>query len=268
MKRQANNIIKKIVNASWDQQLLIPGSLMKYYKKLGLNEQEAMFILQIIYYQKMENDAFPSINLLCESTTFNESQIMDLIQRLINSGYLKIDEHYDESTDMYYEAYNTQPLFDQLSDLWLKEQGWIDKLTKVYNERENKPAKSSLELVSELEELDIFSIFEGEFGRPLSPIECEKIIKWVEDDKFNKEIITEALKQAVLNGKYSMNYIDRILLEWKKRNIRSIQEIEQANLEFQNSKKKKEPKKPNTSNNYEQDKELWYWLNIESQEGR
>jgi len=275
MKRQTQSLIKKIVASSWHvDQLSIPSALLKYYKKLGLNEQEMMFYLHILNFQKTESKSFPSISDFVERMTADKSDIMKLIQRLVTSGYLKIEDKYDEITDIRYEIYNTKPLLDQLCDIWLQEEGWIHKLEAIYQDHNHnkKDTFSSMELLKGLEEIDIFTVFEREFGRPLSPIECERIVKWVDEDQFSKELIIEALKQAVLIGKFSMMYIDRILFEWKKRNIRTIHDAHQANIEYQERKAKKTSNKKNPTNqnehDYERDKELWYWLNIDTQEGR
>jgi DNA replication protein len=275
MKRQTQGLIKKIITSSWhEDQLSIPCALLKYYKKLGLNEQEMMFYLHILNFQKTEGKSFPGISDLVERMTVNKSDIMKLIQRLVTSGYLRIEDKYDEIADIRYEIYNTKPLLDQLCEIWLQEEGWLHKLETIHqdNAQTKKDTFSSMELLKGLEEIDIFTVFEREFGRPLSPIECERIVKWVDEDQFAKELIIEALKQAVLIGKFSMMYIDRILFEWKKKNIRTIHDANQANIEYQERKSKKTNNKKNSSNqnehNYEHDKELWYWLNIDSQEGR
>lgn len=81
---------------------------------------------------------------------------------------------------------------------------------------------------------NIYTIFEKEFGRPLTPIEFEKINNWLTGHQ--EFIIREGLKRAVLAGKLTFRYIDTILLEWKKNNIRTIQEIEQREADFKNKK--------------------------------
>lgn len=282
MKRRLQNIMKKCIISCWEenQTSILPNALLKYYKKMSLNEQEVMFLLEIAHFQKIDGNSFPGIDELKERMTISSTQIMTIIQRLVTCGYLKIQERYDESTDIHYEKYDIQPLYDHLSDLWMKEEGWMQKLEAVLEQElprelaHDDSMVSSLELLKGLEGSDIFTIFQKEFGRPLSPIECERIVKWIDEDKFSKELILEALKQAVLINKFSMAYIDRILYEWKRKNIRTKHEAEQANIEFLEKKNQRTGKTKNQgqpggkSANQQQDKELWYWLNIESQEGR
>lgn len=275
MSRQSNQILKKLVKSSWENsQIPIPNVFLRYYKKLGLNEQEAMFILHIINFQKLENQPFPAIDSIGNRMAIEDGQIMGIIKRLITSGYLKIEDSYDEVMDMHAEVYNTEPLIDQLTEMWLKEEGWLEKINQLNREKpkEALSTKTSLEHLIDFEKADVFTIFEAEFGRPLSPIECEKIIKWIQDDQFSKYLIVEALRQAVLVNKYSMQYIDRILFEWKKKNIRTKQDVLQANLEYQEKKRsysKNQTKDSKIiSKHSERDKELWFWLDIDSQEGR
>ncbi len=66
---------------------------------------------------------------------------------------------------------------------------------------------------------DIFTAFEKEFGRTLSPFEYEMISGWIEN-KISEELILKALKEASLNDVRNLRYIDKILFEWSKKNIK------------------------------------------------
>nr|WP_290123138.1 DnaD domain protein [Apilactobacillus ozensis] len=67
---------------------------------------------------------------------------------------------------------------------------------------------------------------EQEFGRSLSPIELETISQWMDSDNYSFEMILLALKESVLNQVRSLKYMDRILLNWEKSNIRTPYEVE------------------------------------------
>lgn len=89
-----------------------------------------------------------------------------------------------------------------------------------------------LELKKDIElEEDIYTYIEKNFGRTLSPIEYEQISKWKDN-----ELTRYAIKQAVLNGKYNLKYINAILLNWEKNRITTVQEAQE---ETNNFKKKK-----------------------------
>ena len=93
---------------------------------------------------------------------------------------------------------------------------FYDKL--ILNCKENK---------SEIKETDIFSKFENEFGRSLSPIEYETINNWI-NNGVKEETIISALKEAVLNGVTNLRYIDKIIYEWtKKSNMKEREEYKE-----------------------------------------
>lgn len=63
---------------------------------------------------------------------------------------------------------------------------------------------------------DIFSSFEREFGRTLSPIEYERINSWVSSG-VSEEMIINALNEAVINGSPNIRYVDSLIYQWSKR---------------------------------------------------
>lgn len=88
--------------------------------------------------------------------------------------------------------------------------------------------------VPEKEERNLFTIFEKEFGRPLSPMELETISGWVDADRYPDELILLALKEAVFAGKLHFRYIDRILLEWSRNRVRTAQDAKAYTQKFRN----------------------------------
>ena len=75
----------------------------------------------------------------------------------------------------------------------------------------------------------LFQKIEVEFGRPLSPIEQQTIQAWIVDDHYSVPLIMLALKEAVLNQAYSLKYMDRILLNWEKNNIKTPEQLQNYN---------------------------------------
>ena len=96
---------------------------------------------------------------------------------------------------------------------------------------------------------NIYTIFEKEFGRPLSPVEYEIIKAWITSG-ISEELIKGALKEAVFNNVRNLRYIDKILSEWEKKGFKSVDEVEKK-------KKKKE------SNNPKQELFDYNWLEDE-----
>lgn len=81
-------------------------------------------------------------------------------------------------------------------------------------------------------EKNLVDFVEENFGRTLAPIEYEEIKSW-EDN----ELTRYAIKQAVLNAKYSIKYISKILYEYQKGNIKTVQQAQQREEEFLNRKR-------------------------------
>ena len=83
----------------------------------------------------------------------------------------------------------------------------------------------------------IYDIFETELGRTLSPIEYELVGEWLNDN--SEEILKLALKEATYNGVSNFRYIDRIIHEWKKKGIKTKDDVIKNNQEFRNNKSEK-----------------------------
>ena len=83
----------------------------------------------------------------------------------------------------------------------------------------------------------IFSTFESELGRTLSPMEYEKIKEWITSGNSN-EIIVLALKEAVLNGVNNLNYIDRILDSWRKKGYKNERDVLKEKENYRTKKEK------------------------------
>ena len=101
----------------------------------------------------------------------------------------------------------------------------MKRINKVINETINldmlyEKIAFSLNQIEEKEQTNLYSVFETEFGRTLSPMEYEIINSW-KDNGYTDELITMALKEATYNGVSSLRYIDKIIYEWGKKGIKT-----------------------------------------------
>ena len=85
---------------------------------------------------------------------------------------------------------------------------------------------------------NIFEILESELGKQLSPIEYEIVKAW-KTSNYSDEIIKEAIKEAVYNGVANLRYIDKILYEWAKKNIKTKEDVEKNKKQFREKEKNK-----------------------------
>ena len=81
---------------------------------------------------------------------------------------------------------------------------------------------------------NIYTIVEQEFGRPISPMECEIINTW----DYPIDVIKLAIKEAVSSNNCAIKYIDRIIYNWKKKNIKSVADAEKSIADFRENKKR------------------------------
>ena len=115
----------------------------------------------------------------------------------------------------------------------------MKRINKVINETINldmlyEKLAFSLNQVEEKEDTNLYSIFETEFGRTLSPMEYEIINSWKDND-YTDELIILALKEATYNGVSNLRYIDKIIYEWGKKGIKSKEDVEKNRKQFKNN---------------------------------
>ena len=66
---------------------------------------------------------------------------------------------------------------------------------------------------------------------------------WLDEDHHDADIIKSALREAVISGKLNFRYIDRILFEWKKNGVKTIEQAKSHGQKFR-SYQKSNPKEP------------------------
>lgn len=195
----------------------VPYPLLAHYRKLRLTDTEAMLLIQLLAFKQAEQDDFPSIEQLERRMDVASGTLAPVIRRLLKEGWIGIDEVNDETTGIQSERYNLAGMYDRLAQYLAEEQR-----SAAGGKLSEKPAGAGLR---EEQERNLFVIFEKEFARPLSPMECETISGWVDQDHYPEELILLALKEAVFAGKVHFRYIDRILLEWSRNRVRTAEDV-------------------------------------------
>lgn len=167
---------------------IINENVVKTIKNLDITLKEFLLLLYFINIK-----ALLDLNDIKKVLGFNEEEILNTYTSLITKGLIEVKVFKDSgvvseviSLDMFY-----------------------DKLVMNTKNEENNT--------------DIYSKFESEFGRSISPIEYETINRWLENG-VSEEIITSALKEAVINGASNLRYIDKIIYEWTKKGVKPKEE--------------------------------------------
>lgn len=203
----------------------VPNFLLKYYKIMSISDSEVITLIQLIRICSEEDDLHPTPEKLSECMSATVDEVEKNIKSLLNKGVLAETLYYKESRDEVLTGYDFEPLFEKLSDYWA-----------CARAKDNEKASTKLDgrarRINRNDALAAcYMVFEKEFGRPLSPIEMEKITQWVEYP--GPELAQEALRRAVLIGKRNFRYIDSILLDWKKNNLNNIASIEEFDSNHQ-----------------------------------
>jgi DNA replication protein len=195
----------------------IPYLLLQHYRRLKLTEVEVMLMIHVMAWIEKERNDFPTLEELQGRMSVPPEKVIAALQNLLKAGLLSIDEAVDAISGVQYEKYNLDPLLERLAGCWYDEQEQLRK--------EQEPSDQTVRK-------DIFSIFEKEFGRPLTPMELESITGWLDKDGYPEQLILAGLKEAVFAGKVHFRYIDRILLEWSRNRITTVEQAKEHAQKF------------------------------------
>ena len=210
-----------ILNLLQDKPIVVPRILFNNYRKLNIDEEELIVIMLII---SLGNKIEYNPEIFVQELNMDRHKVMGIISNLMGKNIL--------SLEVIKNGRKTEE-YISLSLLY-------DKLLNIIIDTDEGKVKI---------DNSIFSVFENELGRLLSPMELEQIKEWVTTIK-NDELIIAALKVAVLNGVSNFRYIDAILNEWNKKGYKSKEDI----IKDKNNYRKKK----NTAPIFDTD-----WLNDE-----
>ncbi|MFB1291695.1 DnaD domain-containing protein [Streptococcus pyogenes] len=83
---------------------------------------------------------------------------------------------------------------------------------------------------------ELFDNFQNNWMRLLSSFEIEDINKWIDEEKMPVEVVNEALKSTILYNAPNLRYLNRVLNNWKRQGIDTVEKVEFARLQFENKK--------------------------------
>jgi DNA replication protein len=203
-----------------DGSIVVPFTLIKEYARLGLNEVEVMILIQLISFAERENNPFPTFDEISARMNVDQAIVIRGLQKLLKANWISIEQHEDATTAMQHEVYSLTSMLGKLANEQMEERS-IEKTVGISNGKER----------------NLYVLFETEFARPLSPMECEMIASWEEQDQYPRELIIHALKESVFAGKLHFRYIDRILLDWQNKKIRTVDQAKQHAQQYRMERK-------------------------------
>ena len=170
----------------------------------------------MIYAAEVSNKQ-PSIEFLQKGSNMEPREITSIIQNLIQRDLLALHVSKDEE-GKFTEYMNLNRFYEKLSDI----------LTQEKNETTHHQTQQNFK--------DLFQYIEQLFSRPLSPYEIETLNQWIDIDQHDYTLIRAALDEAYSHDKLSFKYVDRILLNWKKNNVTTLEESNKVREKFNKPK--------------------------------
>ena len=186
-------------------QTVVSNLLIENYRHIGMSNEEFLLWLQL-YKSAEQGDTFPNLGPIALNLGVSQQEIYQLLNALVQKQFLEIKTE-KNAQGMRVDFYDFMIIFEKIEAL-LKQQ-----------------SQQAAQQTAEKQIQNLYQTFEVEFGRALSPIEYQRIGQWLNEDQYKPELIQLALKEAVLNQAYSLNYIDRILISWERKNITSEAQV-------------------------------------------
>jgi len=186
MNKQIELIIRK-------KDYVIKNFVFDIIKNLELTLNDTLLLIFFLNQEKPLLD----LNLIKETIKLTEIEIMESFSNLSKKKLIKTDVI--KINDKIEEIINTDNVYN-LAYLNITETAKTETTS------------------------DIFSTFESEFGRTLSPMEYELINAWITSG-INEELIIGALKEATYNGVSNLRYIDKIIFEWGKKGFKTMNDV-------------------------------------------
>lgn len=182
----------KVISILKEKPIVIPKILLTNYKNLNIESDELIVLIYIIH---LGDKIVYNPSIFTDELNLDKYKVMQILNNLFEKNLINIKVEKNEK-GLSEEYIYTDILYNKLFNILLEEQ-----------QTENT-----------INSKDLFSLFETELGRTLSPMELEIIKEW-SNDNYSEELIREALKEAIYNNVRSLKYIDRILYTWKTKGI-------------------------------------------------
>ena len=185
-----------LINLLQERPIVVPKILLNNYKKMNITDSELIVIMLIMSYG---NQIEYNPDIFVNELGLDKLEAMEIIGNLIDKNILSLEMV--KSGRKTEEYISLSLLYEKLFNIV------VDKKEEVINIDNS-----------------IFTVFEEEMGRLLSPMEIEQIKEWIMTYK-NEDLIKAALKEAVLNGASGLRYIDTILNNWSKKGYKNKDDV-------------------------------------------
>lgn len=164
----------------------------------------------------------------------SKNTINEILHELESNNYLIRKRIYTNGkiSDWEYNIFEKNDLHPKNQDIENQDIGFWDN-NKYTKELNNNSSNNINNDINNKLYNNIYNYIEENFGRTLNPIEYELVSSWKDN-----ELTRYAIKQAILNGKYNLKYINTILKNWELNRITTIQEAQEEEIKFKNRNEK------------------------------
>ena len=190
--------------------LVLPSALLLHFKELFPSSDDFL-VWQFFYLQNTTGLEEMSPSQIAERIGKEISDVNQSISNLTERGLLQ------------YRTIELNGEIELLFDTSLA----LERLDNLLG----APTSSSDQLTPQNQLKDLVETFQQELGRLLTPFEIEDLTKTLKEDGTSADLIKEALREAVLNGKANWKYIQAILRNWRHEGIKSVAQIEAKRAE-------------------------------------
>ena len=211
--------------------LVLPSELLLNYNRL-FSSSDDFLVWQFFYLQNTTALGELSPSQIAEKIGKEVTEVNQAISRLTDKGLLQ------------YRTIELNGEIEVIFDATLALER-LDQLFEKQAPNQVKPAQNDLKSLVET--------FQQELGRLLSPFEIEDLEKSLKEDGTSADLIKEALREAVLNGKPNWKYIQAILRNWRHEGIKSVAQVEAKRQEREATN----PQNVQVSSDFKNAMDLW-----------
>ena len=211
--------------------LVLPSELLLNYNRL-FSSSDDFLVWQFFYLQNTTALGELSPSQIAEKISKNVTEVNQAISRLTEKGLLQ------------YRTIELNGEIEVIFDATLA----LERLDQLFEKQSPNQVQSA---PNDLKSL--VDTFQQELGRLLSPFEIEDLEKSLKEDGTSADLIKEALREAVLNGKSNWKYIQAILRNWRHEGIRSVSQVEAKRQE----KEATNPQNVQVSSDFKNAMDLW-----------
>ena len=211
--------------------LVLPSDLLLHYNQL-FSSSDDFLVWQFFYLQNTTALGELSPSQIAEKIGKNVTEVNQAISRLTEKGLLQ------------YRTIELNGEIEVIFDATLA----LERLDQLFEKQTPNQVQSA---PNDLKSL--VDTFQQELGRLLSPFEIEDLEKSLKEDGTSADLIKEALREAVLNGKPNWKYIQAILRNWRHEGIKSVAQVEAKRLEREASN----PQNVQVSSDFKNAMDLW-----------